>query len=215
MFRHVVVAILSIAAAATVRAQHGSITGAWTLNRDLSTNVPQGREPGEQRPRGGRSNGSPGGMGGAMGRGGLGFPGMGGGPSEDDMHRMGVIRRRLTEVPERLTIVRDGDRVTLTDGEGRIVSLKADGKKQERLTGDGEFTSRTRFEGEALVVDEDFGGGVKLTTRIAPVEDASTRQIEVVLKATGLPKGSQMPPRRDSDDRPRDSVRRVYDAAER
>ena len=46
---------------------------------------------------------------------------MGGGPSESDMRRMQVIRRRLFETPTILLIVRDGARISLTDGEGRTM----------------------------------------------------------------------------------------------
>ena len=80
------------------------------------------------------------------------------------MRQAQVIRRRLSEIPLRLIISRNGDSVTIVDEIGRSQTLKADGKKQDRLTGDGEFTSKARFEGAKLVVEEDFGGPKLITT---------------------------------------------------
>ena len=60
------------------------------------------------------------------------------------------------EAPQRLVISIEGTRVQLVDELGRTTNLVADGKKQERLTGDGEFKSVTRFEGSRLVVEGGF-----------------------------------------------------------
>jgi hypothetical protein len=150
------------------------------------------------------------------GRGGSGMPGMGrSGPSEDDMRRVRVIRRRLFEAPAQVVVVRDGDRVSMTDGEGRSVTYKADGRKEDRITGDGEFTSRAHLEGEVLAVEEDFGGGVKLVTRYAPIVSENRQRLEVSLEASGLPKppaGANRPGGRTG---PIDSVTRVYERMER
>lgn len=150
-----------------------------------------------------------------------GMPGMGKGPSQEDMRRMGVVQRRVTEPPASLVIVRDGARVIVTDGDGRSVAYQTDGRKEDRVTGDGEFSSRARWEGEVLVVEEDFGGGVKLTTRAAPIVSENRERLEMTLKVDGLPK----PPSRggrppeDEDGRPRrgpiDQVVRVYERADR
>jgi hypothetical protein len=79
---------------------------------------------------------------------------MGGGtaPKEEELRKVEAVRRRMSEVPERLIITRNGDAVTITDDFGRSYTLKADGKKQERVTGDGEFKSKTRFEAAKLIV---------------------------------------------------------------
>src|SRR5262245_26335891 len=78
------------------------IAGAWVLNRDLTV-VPQ-RDDRERPAGGGRGGGGygGGGFGGGFGRGG----GMGGGgmarPSDEEIRKMQVIRRHLTEIPDRL-----------------------------------------------------------------------------------------------------------------
>lgn len=211
---------LLLAGLTLATSQDTGIAGAWRLNPELGTPLPPGGSG--ERPRGrGPGGGPPGG--GRAGGGGMGIPGMGRGPSEEDLRRMRVIGRRLTEPPASLVIVRDGTRVIVTDGDGRSVTYIADGRKEARVTGDGEFTSRARFEGDALIVDEDFGGGVKLTTRVAPTLSEERQRLEVTLKAAGLPK----PPRppggsRDADAAedgaprgPRDNATRIYERVER
>jgi hypothetical protein len=90
-------------------------------------------------------------------------------------------------VPLRLLITRSGDNVTIVDELGRSYTLKADGKKQERVTGDGEFTSKTRFEAATLVVEEDFGGPKLITTYTPVLEGGELLRLEVVLKAENMP----------------------------
>jgi hypothetical protein len=152
----------------------------------------------------------------------MGMPGMGGGggPSEKDMHRIRVIADRVSQPPASLTIVRDGAKVIVTDSDGRSVTYTTDGRKEERLTGDGEFVSRSRFEGDTLVIEEDFGGGVKLTTRATPVLSGDHEQLEVTLKAAGLPKrpgssGGGRPPDEGGESRaprgPIDTATRIYE----
>ena len=117
--------------------------------------------------------GRPGGLGGGMGR-----------PSEDDMRKMEVVRRRLTEVPERLIVVREPESVSITDGNGRRMNYKTNGKKQDQLTGDGEFTTKTHFEGARLIVEEDFGGR-RITTTYTPTLESETPRLEVTVKIEG------------------------------
>ena len=148
------------------------------------------------------------------------MPGMGGGPSEKDMRRMRVIADRISQPHASLTIVRDGPKVIVTDGDGRSVTYTTDNRKEERLTGDGEFVSRAHFEANTLVIEEDFGGGVKLTTRATPVLTGDHEQFEVKLQAAGLPKpprppgGGQHPDDRVESRAPRvamDSTTRIYE----
>ena len=207
---------LVLAAITMAQTQGPGITGAWRFNPELSTPVPS--PGGGDRPRGrGPGGGPPGG--GRPGSGGMGVPGMGRGPSEEDMRRARVIVQRLTEPPALLVIVHDGPKVIVTDGDGRSVTYIGDGRKEERVTGDGEFPSRARFEGEALVVEEDFGGGVKLTTRVAPIVSEERQRLEITLKATGLPKPPRPPGGRDPEQAecapraPLDSATRVYERA--
>ena len=165
------------------RAAELTVIGAWTLNRQL-TQMPLER-PG---PDGGHRGGGGGRGGGMLGGGRGGFPSFPGGTDtkEEEQRKTEVIRRRLTEIPDRLIITTTAKEVTITDGLGRSYSLKTDGKKQERVTGDGEFTSKTRFDGTRLVVLDDFGGP-QITTTYTPILDGGEiKRLTVTLKADHL-----------------------------
>jgi hypothetical protein len=178
-------AILLLHAAATqpTPTAKADIAGAWVLNRDLTV-VPQ-RDDVERPAGGGRGGGGHGGgFGGGFGRGGA----MGGGgmarPSDEEIRKMQVIRRHLFEIPDRLIVVRDPQSVSVTDGNGRRMNYKLDGKKQDQFTGDGEFTTKSRVDGNRLIVEEDFGGR-KITVTYTPVFDGDTPRLEVTVKAEG------------------------------
>ena len=101
------------------------------------------------------------------------------------MHQMEVLRRRLTEISERLVIVHDGTNVSITNENGLHISYKTDGKKQQQVTGDGEFKTKSHFDGLKLIVEEDFGGP-KITTTYTPVLDGGEiRRLEVALAIEG------------------------------
>jgi hypothetical protein len=202
-------------------APDSGIAGVWRLAPELSTPAPRASSENERPRERPSSGGHSGGHGGIVGMPGL--PG-GGGPSEKDMHRMRVIIDRLTDPPASLTIVRDGAKVIVKGDDGRSVSYTTDGRKEERLSGDGEFVSRAHFEGGTLVIAEDFGGGVKLTTHVAAVLSGDHRQLEVRLQATGLPKrpgpaGSRRPEDEGAPGRaprgPLDSATHIYERVER
>jgi hypothetical protein len=174
---------LALAMLPALHAAPLDVAGAWKLNRELSSLPPagaEGRPPGERRAGGGRGGG----------RGGFGgIPGIGGGtgqPSDDEIHKREVVRRRLYEFPERLVIVHEDNTVSITDGYGRHLSFKADGKKQQQVTGDGEFKTKTHFEGANLIIEEDFGGP-KVTTTYTPVlGGGEILRLEVTLKIEGV-----------------------------
>ena len=112
----------------------GSISGVWSLNKELSdkpqtqTSPGQG-DNGERRRSGGGGRGMGGGMGGrrggGMGRGGAG----GGGMNPDEAKRMRDAMHDILDAPERLTIVQTENMVVITTGDGRVTRLSPDGKK--------------------------------------------------------------------------------------
>jgi hypothetical protein len=192
-----------------------TVTGAWTLNRDLTQSPPEGEA--RRLPEGGRGAGRGDGMGGGRGgggrAGGIGGRGLGGfggvKPDEDNLRRVDAIRRRMTDVPDRLIITRSSDSVSITDGFGRSYTLKTDGKKQDRVTGDGEFTSKSRFDSAKLVVEDDFDGP-KVTTTYTPILDGGEiTRLVVTLKAENMPDSARQRlagPRGAARE-----IRRVYD----
>ena len=211
------VLVLSIATLAAMMPRaaaqgNSELVGAWTLNREL-TPIPDQRE--RDRDRAPRPPGGGGGRGGPpMGGGfGGGFPGggMGGGrgPSESDMRKLEAVRSRLQDIPELLVISVDGTSVQIVDGHGRTANLRADGKSQDRVTGDGEFKSKTRFDGPRLIVEEDFGGPKTITT-FEPLQSSEGRRIQVTVRAEGM-KMPGPPGRGEPDTQRPPSMVRVYD----
>lgn len=189
------------------------VQGDWTLNRDLTpaplnrdddVRRPEGRRP----PGGGRSGGFPGSGGSPAGRFGGGGPGGArGSPSEKEMRKLQAVRRRIEEVPQRLLISIDGARVQVVDELGRTTNLRADGKKQDRLTGDGEFKSITKLDGGHLIVEEDFDGP-KVTTTYARLISDGVSRLQVTLQIDGMPEGRGG----RGDQGSRAPITRIYDA---
>ena len=130
-----------------------TLTGAWTLNKDLSDKAPERGER-EQDGRGGRRGGGGRGRGGGgMGRGGFGG-GMGrGGRGSDpqDMARTRDAMRDLLESADRLTIVETESMVIVTSSDGRTTRLSPDGKKIKDENTNVE--RRTRWDAGKLVCE--------------------------------------------------------------
>lgn len=119
--------------------------------------------------------GRPGGMGGNM-------PGSGG-RDRDDMRRARGLIQDLTTPPNGLTIVREGIQVSITTADGRPLKLTADGRDQERLTGDGAIVSKTRWNGDQLVVEERIQNGPRVTRTY--VASSDLRQLTVIVRLDG------------------------------
>jgi len=202
-----------------------TVVGGWTLNRELTTlpNPGDERRPadggdrrgGQGRPGGRGGTGGGGGRGGFGGRGGMGGFG-GGAPNEADVHRMESVRARLTEIPDRLIITKTATSVTIADGFGRTATLKTDGKKQPRLTGEGQFSSKTRFDGAKLIVEDDFDGP-KVTTTYEPILDrGEINRLIVTVKVDNMPGAGRARlegrGRPGGDRQARPEMKRVYDS---
>ncbi|MBY0497399.1 MAG: hypothetical protein K2Y23_24620 [Cyanobacteria bacterium] len=110
-------------------------------------------------------------------------------------------------MPQRLVISIDGARVQVVDELGRITKLVADGKKQDRLTGDGKFKSVTKLQGGQLIVEEDFDGP-KVTTTYARLTGDGVSRLQVTLQIDGMPEGRGGRGGRGS----RAPITRIYDA---
>ena len=174
-----------------VAQERATVQGEWFLNRELTPAVPK-RDDEVRRPEGcrppGGGGGVPGGGGGIGGGFGGGMPGGRPGPSDKELRKFEAVRRRIEEAPQRLVISLDGLRVQLVDELGRATNLVADGKKQDRLTGDGEFKSITKLESGRLVVEEDFDG-LKLTTTYERLARDGETRLQVTLQIDGMSEG--------------------------
>lgn len=174
--------------AAEADARQGAITGVWTLNKDLS-DMPgrEGARPGMGAMPGGAGGGS---MPGGGGRGGMGGgrPGMGGGNSggsrdRDDARRARSLIQDLVAPAGGLTIVRDATHVSITTADGRPLKLQANGKEEERLTGDGVIKSKTRWSGDQLVIEERIQDGPRVTRTY--IASSDHRQLTVIVRIEG------------------------------
>jgi hypothetical protein len=182
---------LVVRSSAAQDAGPANLSGAWKLNPEASTQMP---EPSE-RPDGGQRRG--GGGGSTDGRGGRGGPGgmMGGlgRPSEDDLIKMQAFMRRLREAPERLTIVKDvapATRFAFTEGTGSHWAVTAGGKKEVRLTGEGELELTAKYEGDALVVVESLDKR-SITYRYRVLREGDRDLLEVTLTPKGARPGGR------------------------
>lgn len=161
------------------------VTGAWTFNAELSTAPDFVTRTRIEGPLAG---------------GGGGFTGEGR-PNEQKRRRAEAVVRRLREAPPQLAIARDGGRFTFTEMNGRVWNVTTDGKKQLRLTGDGELQIKAWLEGTRLMVEEDLNGPTKLLYAYSTVTEGGATRLEVIVRANGAGGARAV------------EVRRIYDAA--
>jgi hypothetical protein len=130
------------------------LTGAWTLNKDLSDS-PQNRaeddrEGGARRRRSG--GGGRGGGRGGFGGGGRGGFGGGGGRSGSDPEQLARVRNATRDImnpSDHLTIVQTDSMVIITGSDGRTTRLSPDGKKVKDESTKLEW--KTKWDGAKLV----------------------------------------------------------------
>jgi hypothetical protein len=163
-----------------------SLTGAWTLNKDLSDKPPsggEGREGREGQHRGGGSGGGHrGGGGGGFGGGGFGGGGRGtDGRNPEDVQRQRNALRDELQPPEHLTITETGATVIMTASDGRTTRLSVDGKKIKDESTNVE--RRTKRDGGKLV-SEITGLGHGKITETYSVDDEH-KQLHVTLEIEG------------------------------
>jgi hypothetical protein len=148
-------------AKATVSAKP-SLTGGWTLNKDLSDQPPAATStpPDGQGRTGGGGGGRGGGFGGRRGGGGFGGGGRGGGGSAGggsgsstansaDAARVREVMSDLTNPPAHWVITETDTLIIMTDQDGRTLRLSPDNKK---IKNDDTKTERqTKWDGGKLV----------------------------------------------------------------
>ena len=185
----IVAALIAVWLAAESRAQTAdkpSITGAWTLNKDLSDAPRSGRgEQGDDDARGRPGGGS--GRGGGFGRGGGGGFGRGGGMGRggdidrESMARMRDAMRDLTDPSDHLTITQTESMVVITAADGRTTRLAPDGQKIK--DDNTKIDRKTKWDGGKLVCE--IGGlGPGKTTQTFAV-DSDSHQLRITVQMEG------------------------------
>jgi hypothetical protein len=192
--------------AQTVNAQaaHAAITGAWTLNTDLSDKPPE-PSSGSDRASGGRRPGGMGrgrgGMGGGMGRGGMGGGG-GNGAARMDPEEMTRLRDAVHDImtaPSHLTITQTDAMVLVTSEDGRTTRLAPDGSKVK--DDNTKIERKTKWDGPRLVSEINGLPTGKVTESYAI--DDEHHQLHVIVQTE------------EKHDRKAMTMNRIYDADSR
>jgi len=195
-------AVLLIAAATPLQAQHPDLSGRWTFNAaesDNPRNMLQGRDSTGDESRGGRSGGGYPGMGGGGGRGGLGGRGgfgrgrgggggggggTRGGMSEEQRQRMHQTMQLVFEAPPALTIAETDSSVAVRSDTGAALVLYNDGRKvTQKVEGGGDIEIKGRWQGNDFVVERKVSGGGKVTEDYLRSQDG--KQLYVIVKFEG------------------------------
>jgi len=146
--------------AKTTVAASPSLSGGWTLNKDLSDQPPAATStPPDGQGRSGGGGGRSGGFGGRRGGGGFGGGRGGGGAigggngsstaNSADAARVREVMSDLTNPPAHWVITQTDTLIIMTDQDGRSLRLSPDNKK---IKNDDTKTERqTKWDGEKLV----------------------------------------------------------------
>lgn len=179
------------------------LSGAWELNRDLSS-APGGTPGGGgERSRGGAGGRGPGGSGGRVGRGpggGLGGGGRagvprGGGPSggerptPEQMEAGRALMQEVMELPVRFTIIQDGAKLIVTEPDGVVRIYPANGKAEKHQLTNGTIETKTSWDGPSLVMQIGVGERLKVERTFALRGDP--RRLEIATAFARAPKDAR------------------------
>lgn len=175
-----------------------NLTGQWELNRDLSSapgGLPGpdggGRSGGGRGPGGGGGGGRIGG--GFGGRGGGRGAGMGGGPgatrpSAEDMEAQRALMQEVAELPSRVTITQDGDKVMFVERDGVVRRYLANGKTEKHQLTHGTIETKSSWDNARLKMEITVGRS-KLVRTFGLRENP--RRLEVSTSFEGAPKDAR------------------------
>jgi hypothetical protein len=178
------------------------LSGAWSLNKSLGTAPGSGGMPDDDafdRPMGGRGpGGGGGGMGGPGGGGGGRFPMRGGGGSgppdrarrEGDMAARRALMVELMELPPKVTIAQDGDKVIFIEPDGVVRTYVANDQDEKHQLQNGTIETRSKWDDGALVMVLKVGKRAPEITRRYQIK-GDPRQLEVTTTFDGGPKDAK------------------------
>ena len=190
-----------------------SLTGAWTLNKDLSDKPPDRSQEGQNGDRsgGGSGYGHGGGYGrgggGGYGRGGYGGRGgMGGGSGSsltpEERERIREAMRNIVTAPDHLTITESSNMVVVTTSEGQVTRLSTDGKKiKDENT---KIERKTKWDAGKLVSEINGMGPGKITETYSIDPQAHQLHVTVTMEGGRMPKPVAMNRVYDADSATRD-----------
>jgi hypothetical protein len=182
------------------------LSGAWSIDKALSTapgsvglpddgSGPGGgghRRPGGGGGGGGYGGGHGGGHGGGGGGGyGGGHGGMGGGGRgapggmehrEEDRAAHRALVEELITLPPKFTIAQDGDKVVFIEPDGVVRTFVVNDKPEKHQLQNGTIETKSRWDGNALEMELTSPGGLTLTRRYEV--RGTPRQLEVTTTAS-------------------------------
>jgi hypothetical protein len=178
------------------------LSGAWSIDKALSTapgsvGMPEeGVGPGGGGRRRGGGGGGSGGYGGGHGGGhggGGGFPGgMSGGGGrgapggiqgrEEDRAARRALLEELISLPPKFTIAQDGDKVVFIEPDGVVRTFVVNDKVEKHQLQNGTIETKSRWDGNALEMELTSPGGLTLTRRYEV--RGTPRQLEVTTTAS-------------------------------
>jgi len=186
-----IAANVSAQSLATERDNVPNLTGAWTLNKDLSDDAAKLLESMQGGDHAGSGGGHtpPGGSGG-HGPGMHGGSGAGGnrGMTPEQMRAMRARMNSVLEAPTKLTIVQADGSVTLTDNDGRSRRLTTNNKKEKRPADNRMVDARTKWDDARLVNETWIDDGLKLTETYSTDSERQQLQVMVKLEGSHLPR---------------------------
>jgi hypothetical protein len=168
-----------------------NLAGVWERNHELSSPPGGMPTPGDgertrRAPAGGGSGGGARGRGfGGIGGGRPGEPG-GGRPSPEDLERQRAIVQEVMELPARLTITQDGEKVMFVEPDGVVRTYVANGKTEKHQLTSGTIETKSSWDGGSLRMEIRVGGRAKLIRTFGVRDDP--RRLEVTTAFDGAPK---------------------------
>jgi hypothetical protein len=105
------------------------------------------------------------------------------------MEQQRALLQEVMELPARLTITQDGDRVIFVEPDGVARTYVANGKTEKHQLTSGTIETKSSWDGGSLRMEMTVGGRGKLVRMFAVREDP--RRLEVSTGFDGAPKDSQ------------------------
>jgi hypothetical protein len=165
------------------------IAGDWSINRALTTArgaTPMPPDGLQGRPVAtyGSAMGSSKGIGGPPNRGrGIYLAPM---LSPEDIEARKRLMREVMEMPKRLSIQQDGDRLVFTEPGGIVRIYLANNRAEKHQLINGTIETRSRWEGDRLLMEVRPADGVRIQHTFA-IRD-TPRRLEIATTFDGLPK---------------------------
>lgn len=185
-----------------------NLSGAWEMNRDLSSapgSGPVGADgPGRGGPGRGGGAGGPGGGGRGPGGGRGGFGGgFGGGggrprggppdgaPSREDMEARRALVQEVLTLPARMTITQDGDKVVVIEPDGVVRTYMVNGAAEKHQLTNGTIETKARWKGATLQMEIGVGARMRLVRTFEASDDPRRLEVTTAFEGGGKDQGQR------------------------